>query len=66
MPVSLLKDRKPLGHWGHLKLHDVVGSIDILIGKDGFHVFNDHLAKKKLVQLQGKCQTLIQEIKEHT
>jgi hypothetical protein len=33
IPVSLLKDRKPLGHSGHLKLQLVVGSIEILIGK---------------------------------
>jgi hypothetical protein len=27
MPVSRVKDLNPLGHSGHLKLHEVVGSI---------------------------------------
>jgi hypothetical protein len=33
IPIGLLKDRRPLGHSGHLKLQLVVGSIDIAIGK---------------------------------
>jgi hypothetical protein len=35
MPVGRVKDRKPLGHSGHLKLQEVVGSIDMLMGKAG-------------------------------
>jgi hypothetical protein len=33
MPVGREKARSPLGHSGHLRLQDVVGSIEILIGK---------------------------------
>ena len=32
MPVGLVKALNPLGHSGHLKLQDVVGSKDIEIG----------------------------------
>jgi hypothetical protein len=32
MPVGRVKERKPLGHSGHLKLQEVVGSTDILNG----------------------------------
>jgi hypothetical protein len=32
MPVGLLKLRNPLGHCGHLKLQEVVGSIEKEIG----------------------------------
>jgi hypothetical protein len=28
VPIGLVNDRSPLGHSGHLKLHEVVGSID--------------------------------------
>jgi len=34
MPVGRLKERNPEGHSGHRKLHDVVGSIEILNGND--------------------------------
>jgi hypothetical protein len=29
MPVSRVKLRNPLGHWGHRKLQDVVGSMEM-------------------------------------
>lgn len=32
MPVGLLKLLKPLGHCGHLKLHEVVGSMENEMG----------------------------------
>lgn len=32
MPVGRVKDLNPLGHSGHLKLQEVVGSNDIAIG----------------------------------
>jgi hypothetical protein len=32
MPVGLVKVRKPLGHSGHRRLHDVVGSNEIETG----------------------------------
>jgi hypothetical protein len=32
IPVGRVKDRKPLGHSGHLRLHDVVGSKETLAG----------------------------------
>ena len=32
MPVGRVKDRKPLGHSGHRRLHEVVGSMERLIG----------------------------------
>jgi hypothetical protein len=32
MPVGREKERKPLGHSGHLKLQLVVGSKEILMG----------------------------------
>jgi len=32
MPVGRVKDLNPLGHSGHLKLHEVVGSMAILAG----------------------------------
>jgi hypothetical protein len=31
--VGRVKERSPLGHSGHRKLQDVVGSIEMLIGK---------------------------------
>jgi hypothetical protein len=34
MPVGLLNWRKPLGHSGHRRLQLVVGSMEILIGKE--------------------------------
>lgn len=33
MPVSRVKDRNPLGHSGQRRLHEVVGSMEILKGK---------------------------------
>lgn len=33
MPVGLVNDLSPLGHSGHLKLQEVVGSTDKLMGK---------------------------------
>jgi hypothetical protein len=33
MPVGRVKARNPLGHSGQRKLHEVVGSIEILMGK---------------------------------
>ena len=33
IPVGLLKERNPLGHSGHRRLQDVVGSKAILIGR---------------------------------
>jgi hypothetical protein len=33
MPVGRVNDRNPLGHSGHRKLQEVVGSIEILMGK---------------------------------
>lgn len=32
MPVGLVNDLNPLGHSGHLRLQEVVGSIEMLIG----------------------------------
>ena len=32
MPVGRVKARNPLGHSGQRKLHEVVGSIEILMG----------------------------------
>ena len=32
IPVGLVNDLNPLGHSGHLKLHEVVGSMEILAG----------------------------------
>ena len=32
MPVGRVKERKPLGHSGHRKLQEVVGSIETLKG----------------------------------
>ena len=32
IPVGLVNALKPLGHSGHLKLHEVVGSKDMLAG----------------------------------
>lgn len=32
MPVGRVKERKPLGHSGHRRLQEVVGSIDTEIG----------------------------------
>jgi len=32
MPVGRVKERNPLGHSGHLKLHEVVGSMEMLMG----------------------------------
>ncbi|HLT75630.1 MAG TPA: hypothetical protein VKZ68_11100 [Ohtaekwangia sp.] len=32
MPVGRVKERNPLGHSGHLRLHEVVGSIARAIG----------------------------------
>ncbi len=32
MPVGLVKERKPLGHSGHLRLQEVVGSKARLMG----------------------------------
>jgi hypothetical protein len=32
MPVGLVKERNPLGHSGHRKLQDVVGSKAMLMG----------------------------------
>jgi len=46
MPVGLVKDRRPLGHSGHLKLQDVVGSMDILIGIAGKEAFPVNLEPK--------------------
>lgn len=36
MPVGLVKERNPLGHSGHLRLHEVVGSNAMLKGNPGF------------------------------
>ena len=33
MPVGRVKDLRPLGHSGHRRLQDVVGSMEMLIGK---------------------------------
>jgi hypothetical protein len=33
MPVGRVNARKPLGHSGQRKLHEVVGSIEMLMGK---------------------------------
>jgi hypothetical protein len=32
IPVGLVNDRRPLGHSGHRRLQEVVGSIPMLIG----------------------------------
>jgi len=32
IPVGLVKDLKPLGHSGHLRLQEVVGSNEMLMG----------------------------------
>jgi hypothetical protein len=32
MPVGRVKERNPLGHSGQRRLHDVVGSIEMLTG----------------------------------
>ena len=32
MPVGRVKERSPLGHSGHLRLHEVVGSMDSDVG----------------------------------
>ena len=32
IPVGLVKDRSPLGHSGQRRLHEVVGSTEILTG----------------------------------
>jgi hypothetical protein len=39
MPVGLLKLLNPLGHWGHLKLQEVVGSMENEIGFPQWMVF---------------------------
>lgn len=33
MPVGRVNERNPEGHSGQRKLHDVVGSIEMLVGK---------------------------------
>jgi hypothetical protein len=41
MPVGLVKERNPLGHSGHRRLQEVVGSIEMLMGNplmEGFFV----------------------------
>lgn len=39
IPVGLVNDRKPLGHSGHRKLQDVVGSIAMEKGTEGCITF---------------------------
>ena len=39
MPVGLVNDRNPLGHSGHRRLQDVVGSKEIATGKNEFTAF---------------------------
>jgi hypothetical protein len=46
MPVGRVNERNPLGHSGHLKLQEVVGSNDNEIGKPHCVGFADHREKK--------------------
>ena len=39
IPVGRVNDRSPLGHSGHRKLQEVVGSMEMLMGKAGCQDF---------------------------
>jgi hypothetical protein len=58
IPVGLVKDRKPLGHSGHLRLQEVVGSTDRLIGKPPGNGLDRSLEKKKLNHMLSALITL--------
>ena len=45
MPVGRVNERNPLGHSGHLKLHEVVGSKDNATGYPQLTVLLVHLEK---------------------
>ncbi len=51
LPVGREKDLNPLGHSGHLKLHAVVGSIAMLMGRPEMLDFPARLDRWKLLQI---------------
>jgi hypothetical protein len=48
MPVGRVNERSPLGHSGHRKLQEVVGSIEILTGIPRWFTVPDNLDLRKL------------------